>query len=598
MKKFIRKWSRQNFSRQITVVYTAIVVTMVLCIMGFTMLYLTRIMENKILDLFENALHQTALNLSTTLEAYNSSLNQVIVEQEFLEAVDGYETAYGYAEQELRLQLWDSLQTYQSYQPKVRCMVVRTEGGKVFSVDRLDEESLYQAPPQLYQEYFTKSQPGEETERRLLWIGTEYLDRKGTSDYYVFTLKRPLYNWYNNRYVGELYMGIDEEVLVGIEQEAKTAQSRDLFLIDESNRIVSHEKKAYIGQDAAELFDWSCEDHEKKLFLGSNYEIIRTDRVEGSGWYLVSVLDRQDVFRQMSSFYMLLIVLTIALVIVAMFLITYMSRRLSDAARQIVNAMEDIEEGEMTARAALDEEDQNEFTRIAAQFNSMMNRINEQVELIRESGQKEKEAELAALEAQINPHFIYNTLDSINWMAIENQEYEISEMLSEFAQILRYQIRKSTKLVSIGEELSYLEKYLHLQKMRFSDTFEYQITCEAGAGGVRIHKMLFQPLIENAVVHAFENIDYGGYLKVAVETREQGWICFVISDNGVGMEEEKIRLLFYDRRGREGSIGIPNVMARLDAYYGENYRIEVVSKKEEGTTIRVWIPGEETGNAG
>ena len=251
MKKFIRKWSRQNFSRQITVVYTAIVVTMVLCIMGFTMLYLTRIMENKILDLFENALHQTALNLSTTLEAYNSSLNQVIVEQEFLEAVDGYETAYGYAEQELRLQLWDSLQTYQSYQPKVRCMVVRTEGGKVFSVDRLDEESLYQAPPQLYQEYFTKSQPGEETERRLLWIGTEYLDRKGTSDYYVFTLKRPLYNWYNNRYVGELYMGIDEEVLVGIEQEAKTAQSRDLFLIDESNRIVSHEKKAYIGQDAA-----------------------------------------------------------------------------------------------------------------------------------------------------------------------------------------------------------------------------------------------------------------------------------------------------------------------------------------------------------
>ena len=181
---------------------------------------------------------------------------------------------------------------------------------------------------------------------------------------------------------------------------------------------------------------------------------------------------------------------------------------------------------------------------------------------------------------------------------MEKEEYEISEMLSEFAQILRYQIRKSTKLVSIGEELSYLEKYLHLQKMRFSDTFEYQITCEAGAGGVRIHKMLFQPLIENAVVHAFENIDYGGYLKVAVETREQGWICFVISDNGVGMEEEKIRLLFYDRRGREGSIGIPNVLAWLDAYYGEIYRIEVVSKKEEGTTIRVWIPGEETGNAG
>ena len=194
--------------------------------------------------------------------------------------------------------------------------------------------------------------------------------------------------------------------------------------------------------------------------------------------------------------------------------------------------------------------------------------------------------------SQIQPHFIYNTLDSINWLAIENGQDEISSMLSQFAQILRYQIQKSNGIVTIQEELGYLEKYLFLQKKRFMDSFEYLIECQEAVKSCRIHKMIFQPLIENSILHGCAKLDYGGFLKIQIQELDETYLKFMIVDNGAGMEPEQARRLFSEG-GSGGSIGIANVLARLKVYYGECYSIHVDSMPGAGTSIEVVIPKQD-----
>ena len=155
--------------------------------------------------------------------------------------------------------------------------------------------------------------------------------------------------------------------------------------------------------------------------------------------------------------------------------VLYVSKKMSKYITDIVNTMNKVQGGKLNAKVGIHRDEKNEISQIATHFNIMMNTVNEQMQMVKESGIREKEAEIRALEAQINPHFIYNTLDSINWLAIENDQKEISSMLSKFAQILRYQIQKSNQIVMISEELSYLERYLYLQKVRFMDSFEYVI---------------------------------------------------------------------------------------------------------------------------
>jgi len=250
--------------------------------------------------------------------------------------------------------------------------------------------------------------------------------------------------------------------------------------------------------------------------------------------------------------------------------------------------MSNVQEGDLSSRINFSKEDRNEITLIGKHFDRMMKTINRQIEEIKEAGRKEKEAEIRALEAQINPHFIYNTLDAINWMAIENGQDEISQMLSRFAQILRYQISDSNSLVTIGEEINYLEKYLFLQKVRFDDSFEYIINCEESVRDCKIYKMIFQPFVENAIVHGYENIDYCGLLRIEIKSHGRDKLVFAITDNGKGIPENIVDEIFIKRKKVGDSIGILNVLSRLDIYYENQYEISVDNKN--GTRIEVILP--------
>ncbi len=239
----------------------------------------------------------------------------------------------------------------------------------------------------------------------------------------------------------------------------------------------------------------------------------------------------------------------------------------------------------------------NEFTRIADGFNNMtvkinqlMNELQREKDIVREATRKEKNAEIQALEAQINPHFIYNTIDSINWRAIEKEEYEISDMLKKLASVLRYSITRSNRMVTVRQEVDWLREYLFLQRYRFSESFRYEILVEEGIRECRIHKLLLQPIVENAVLHAFSGRDAGGVLRVAGGRTPSGELAFTVEDNGCGMTPEQVSALTSKEGARPDSIGVSNVVRRLKMYYGDRAGVSVWSEQGAGTRVTLRLP--------
>ena len=585
--KGIRKyWSRQSFTKQISVVFILLFTAQIVLLAGISNTYLTDIIEKKIIGFFRIAVEQAASNIAATLNGYEEAVNQMTIDEKFLDYMQQFEEAQGQDELGVKQELRKQMRTFMSYRPQVWCMAVETENGKVFSSDRLQIDSLYQKSPELYDLYFSQVEKQEILQGE--WIPAEYYDRQGTSDYYLFTYRKRLMDFYTARYVGTFLMGVNELVLSDICQEAQITPDRNTnynFIVDQDNRIVSHYDKSMIGTDIAHMDGWEQvapggsqdvhlvkENHEDKA-------VVLVD-IPKTSWRLAGVLDNDYILKEIRNFQKIIWMITICLMVLGGFFIWILSRRLSASVKQVVNTMKEVRAGEMSAHMEM--EGKNEISIIASQFNKQMDEIKQVSEM-------KKDAEIRALEAQINPHFIYNTLDSIHWLAIENGEDEISEMLSEFAQILRYQISKSNDVVEIKDEMEYLKKYLFLQKIRFMDNFEYAIDCEEGILDCHIHKMIFQPLIENAIIHGYAHIRHGGFLRIKIYHIDESRICFSITDNGRGMSQEKVGEVFGEG-GSTPSIGVSNVLARLKLYYGDSYRLEVHSEENRGTSIKITIP--------
>ena len=236
----------------------------------------------------------------------------------------------------------------------------------------------------------------------------------------------------------------------------------------------------------------------------------------------------------------------------------------------------------------------DEIGTITDNFNEMTVKVRELIREVTEAEENQKNAEIRALEAQINPHFLYNTLDSINWMAIEKEEYEISKMIRNLGVILRYSVNKSNQIVTIRELADWLEKYISLQQMRFNDAFSYCLNIEEETYNKKVYKLLLQPFVENAIIHGFKEMESGGLLQIDImpAQHDQG-IVIIIEDNGKGMPQEMLKC--YNNREEaikdEGkSIGLHNAFSRMNMYYGEKASWNVSSMEGMGTVITLRLP--------
>ena len=230
-----------------------------------------------------------------------------------------------------------------------------------------------------------------------------------------------------------------------------------------------------------------------------------------------------------------------------------------------------------------------EIQSLSESFEHMVVRIQELMNQVRQEELTLRKTELKALQAQINPHFLYNTLDAIGWLCEEERSRDAVEMVNALAKLFRISISKGHELITVEKELEHAESYLKIQKFRYKNQFTYEFQVQEECMDCYCNKITLQPIIENAIYHGLNRMVDEGRIVVRVYGEEDG-IVFEVEDNGVGMTPEQCRSILRKEPGDNSGIGIKNVNDRIKIYFGEKYGIHIESEPDEGTCVRIKMP--------
>jgi len=267
------------------------------------------------------------------------------------------------------------------------------------------------------------------------------------------------------------------------------------------------------------------------------------------------------------------------------------SRNIIQPIHQLLRSMKSASRGEFAKVTYKPKSD--EFEQLFSGYNSMIEQIHELLERIIEEQNMMRQAELNTLQAQIKPHFLYNTLDSISSLALSGQNEQVSDLLEALGSYYRVSVSKGRDVITLGEELEMVRNYLKIQKARYDDLFEAEYELDENCLHVPILKLVLQPLVENSLYHGLRKKGVHGTIRLSASRAEHG-TRIVVADDGVGMTREEIEQLMADHRDQPASFGLRGTLERLRIYYNGRSDFIIDSEPGKGTKITIWIPdGEE-----
>ena len=359
------------------------------------------------------------------------------------------------------------------------------------------------------------------------------------------------------------------------------------FIIDTDGNLVYHPQQQLIysglkKEDTTTLRSLEDGSHTRDSVIYTIYTLKNCNwRIMG-----VSYVDELITAKVMSMLRLLaaMLLLVLATTIAAGMIF---SRMITKPANQLGEAMRAFEKNaEEFAYQQI--EGTSEIVALSDSFGHMVVRIQRLMEKVRQEEITLRKTELNALQAQINPHFLYNTLDSIAWMCEEERNKEAVVMVNALAKLFRISISKGHELITIQKECEHAESYLKIQKYRYKNQFIYEFRVQESCREYLCNKITLQPIIENAIYHGLDMSDEG---KILIEVKEQDEkIILSVYDNGVGMSKDQCReILHRDAKDKTG-IGIKNVNDRIRIYFGEQYGLSIESELDEGTRVEICIP--------
>ncbi len=444
----------------------------------------------------------------------------------------------------------------------IKGIIILTESGKVLFYDgSMSSPQLISwpglvNPPQLY--------------NGVAYMGAESLVQIGDQWSGLIQIAQEISGSGGTQRTGIVILGICQQELW---EKGKKDPSSEMFLCNEAGTIIVAQQDEYIHQNIS------------TVPMQGRQIISRKN--EKTGWIVHNFYSVQQ-FRQEAVDESVIWILN-SLVAITLFagLAWYLTLPLLDSIDDVEDAMIQVEKGNFQVRVERKKRLPKEMVRIIDGFNKMAEQTGILMDQVRISMLEQKNAELSAMEAQIDPHFLYNTLDTINWKAIEREEYEISRMLGALADILRYTIRNPGGTVPIRQELYWLDQYIMLQKEKLDEPLEVTVDVPEELRGFRIHKMLLQPFVENAIKHGLYQKKGSCQLRIRMQLADQQ-IHIIIWDNGKGMSVDQLDQLNSARDKIQSShVGIANVRKRLALYYGED--ADLYFESEEGSYMMVHV---------
>ena len=550
----------------------------------------TRYMTQNMDEMIKNNLEQMSERTDLTLQVYSNLLYQIYTDDDIIENINELQDDTVMGKVIAYNRIYNRLKQYNVSEKEIRSISIICNNGSSVTYDFETGSALNtlwsgnkdMREIQPYQDAIDKI--------GLVITPTMKMEEDGKNSY-LFHLSKRMFD------LDALDKGTIATAVISVNASAlgeicnTETENEVAFILNDEKQVIYYPEEMFMGITLDENVK-PIKVVELSKLLKNKTKLINEYDNETIGWKFYYVYDKDYVLKDMRSLQLHILIVVFVVIILSIILITYTVRNVHHSINGVVQGMNQIKKGNLDVIIPVNGKD--EIGQVAENFNEMALEIKSLIHEVKDALHKQKNAEIKALEAQINPHFLYNTLDSINWMAIEKGDYEISTMLCNLGVILRYSINKSNHMVTVREMGDWIEKYISLQKIRFNDAFDYKLSIDDATESIEIYKLLIQPFIENAIIHGFDGVEQGGVISIDILfTERKNAICVIIEDNGNGMQKNIVDK-YNDRdwvlKQEEGSIGLQNALSRIAMYYGEEGKWNINSMEGMGTVITLILP--------
>lgn len=427
------------------------------------------------------------------------------------------------------------------------------------------------------------------------------LQTKQEDNWAIFNVRK-IFDMGNGDLLGVMVVSIDINFVDKLNNGLQEGSRNSFTVVDANDKIMYNSNYSLIGRpfsEALPLDNMKQPMSERQVVSsgGKDYIMIRTP-FEDHDWttYLYMAVD--DLALEGNIMKRNLFYIVIILLVFAFFSSFYLSNLITRPIKKLMKNMTLVQQGKFVNLP--DVKSNDEIGLLSARFEQMSAELNRLVERIYKEQEEKTEAEIRALQAQINPHFLYNTLNSLKWIASMQRSDKIVEMTEALISILRYSSKNESRLVPIREELAHINHYFTIQKVRYFNKIVVSYEIDESLLEFSVLKLSIQPLVENAIFHGVADLDEEGIITIIVAACGEKDIAITVSDNGKGMDEEKAFRLKRQLIGLDegtGGIGVSNVHSRIRRVFGVGYGITFHSKEGIGSSFTMTIPkrkGEES----
>ncbi|MFD1401713.1 sensor histidine kinase [Robinsoniella peoriensis] len=442
----------------------------------------------------------------------------------------------------------------------------------------------------LTEEAFTvQKQVGEQVIQ--MFSGNEVFDAKGSTLWKLtddgqngICIERAIYDFKTQRPIGIIDLVCEEAYFSDILEDISNTYTSGTYIVDTDGIVVASNNRKHVGSYfPVELERLQNIQNDSRAEINEVDSYLYTGEKMPNGWMLVTTVAVGEIQKDIRYFALFSGGIALLAIVVAVVAIILMIRHITFPLGQLSKSMTAVGQGDFSGRVHIAGND--EIGSLGRTYNDMAKNIETLIEKVYKMEISQKQAEIEFLKMQINPHFLYNTLDTISWMARSGGNNDISDMAVTLADLLRATIKQDS-FITIDEELKSVRNYLFIQEYRFGDKVEASYQIDNLTRDYIIPNFILQPLVENAIIHGLEPKLGKGNLNIEIRMQEQG-IFFCVSDDGVGMTPEEVRRTYEQCERDDGreSIGIKNVYRRLKIYYGAEGTLKIESAKDEGTKI-------------
>ncbi|NMA66020.1 MAG: histidine kinase [Clostridiaceae bacterium] len=427
----------------------------------------------------------------------------------------------------------------------------------------------------------------EATNAPLMWTGIhEAFLQQPFQKKYTISLFRLIKDEKYNEITGFLYMSLEPALFESMLKEVNLQNKSEIYITDNEDRIIFHSEQKNQYADIKSVLGSLQKKDESDVYISDNIggsKLVSIYTIEPYNWKVYGTIPVDTLISDSDKIIINSFVIFALIFILACIVWYFILTKITKPLKELANTMSSVDEGNMYVKYESERED--EIGLVANSFNYMMDKMHNLFDNLLDEQYK-------VLQSQINPHFLYNTLNSIRWMAIIHGANNIKDVIDALSRLIMKSMNNNGQFTTVDEEISSLKDYIYIQKIRYNNSFDVEFNIDNEVLKCECIRFILQPQVENAIFHGLEPKEGFGLIRVTARLKEEH-IYFEIWDNGVGMSEEQIFSLLTEEKEKDrglSGIGVRNVNERIKMIYGKQYGIQITSRIGEYTCVKITIP--------